>query len=1131
MSFNIKKLAMLTMPTMVMFAVAACGGSSSSSSSSPSPSSNFDPAAPSKVETSSGGAVSPGGLSAPTTELPAKSGKLIVQVMDERLGSNGAPAKASGAVVNRQDYSAYFWHNEEMCPANTADIGTTPDWNDQTFTPVAQNEYGLVFEFDVSDTTVDGCSGFILRDKDLNKVYDGNQKLEWTADDHEISIATNKDVSRASCEEAFNDMYATSDFDTSDASAHWVSENIIAWKNGGDLHVRIQYKTDGIIEPADGQLNGEFVNLEKTTLPEDIIKQNYNLKDYQAYKIPTGVTLDIKKVLKGEALVVGLDDNNKVKKAARIQTAMVIDALYADKALKVEDLGTTIGSDGVTFKLWAPTAQNVKIHIWPDAGNDEWNDVGDVMEYDEETGVWSFTSADAHTDGTTAYKFELSVYHPATRKIEDLWVTDPYSLSLFSGNSAVVDLEDPASKPEGWDSLKAPHSQKTASDISSMVITESHIRDLTVGTDKGVSAEYQGKYLGLTETDSNVGKHLKELGKAGVTHMELLPMYDIASINAEGVINNQVADEMISGAEFCSRLGLDSTEDIDVCGDSRIVYDILAEASANDSVDEAKVSNFLEKYVKDNDAFNWGYDPVHYQVPEGSYATSIADPYARIKEIRQMISTIKNEYGMNVVLDVVYNHTDGAGVEKESSVLDKIVPWYYNRLDPEKGDVLNKSCCSDSASEHKMFAKLMEDTLVTWAQEYKIDSFRFDLMGFIPKQVMVDTLANVKARTDNEEMYFFGEGWDQDSASNVVGGENNATQINMHDTLIGTFNDRIRDAVRGSGPFDHGDALIKLQGFATGRCTEINDKRNKLDPKYSCDPTATNESDYGMHPLNWQDVIRISMAGNLRDYELLTYTDEVKAGKDISYWGAISGYGDQPINTINYVSKHDNQTVFDLIMYKAKKSNTMENKVKMQGIAIATAMLGQSPVFDQQGSDLLRTKYFQNDSFNTGDFSNKVNYAEDKGNEFIPGAIVNKSKDAEDWGAIKEVSDYNTDVGPELKAKMVDTYKALATIRKDHNLLYLGDADLIKQNVEFLNVGSKQVPGLIVMKVTKPEGYKSSDNELYVMINAAPEAREFAAGNVEDASTLDTGALYEDGCGISDGKLSAAPWSVCVFAK
>lgn len=1120
MRFSVKKLAILTMPTMVMFAAAACGGSSSSSSP------NFDSSAPSKVQTSTGNTVSPGGLTSPSTELPSKSGKLIVQIMDERLGTRGGSIKTSGTAVDPNDYSAHRW--ADGC---SADIGEG-DWNDQTLTPVSQNEYGLVFEFDVSDPNVDGCAGFILRDKALNKVYDGDQKLKWTAGDHEISIATNKAESRLSRQEAFDDMYAQADFDTTDASAHWVSKNIIVWKKGGDLHARLQFKTDGIIEPVDGQLNGEFINLEKTTLPDEIAKQNYNIQDYQAYRIPDNASFDPKKILKGEALVVGLDDSNNVKKAARIQTAMVIDDLFADKAVQVEDLGTTIGSGSVTFKLWAPTAQSVKIHVWPNAGDDVWTDVGDVMTYDEETGVWEFTSSDVNAEGKAAYKFEVSVYHPATRKIENLWVTDPYSLSLFKGNSAVVDLDSSISKPENWDSLKAPHSQKTASDISSMIITESHIRDLTVGTDKGVSDEHQGKYLGLTETDSNVGKHLKKLSDAGVTHMELLPMYDIASINAEDVINGKAADESISGTEFCERLGLTSTDYINVCGDTtRSVYEILAEESKDDTTDEAKVSNFLNDYVKDKDAFNWGYDPVHYQVPEGSYASSIDDPYARIREIREMISSIKNDYGMNVILDVVYNHTDGAGVEKESSVLDKIVPWYYNRLNPETGNVLADTCCSDSASEHKMFAKLMEDTLVTWAKDYKIDSFRFDLMGYIPKQVMVDTLANVKTRTNNDEMYFFGEGWDAGSASNVVGGENNATQINMHDTLIGTFNDRIRDAVRGSGPFDHGDSIIKLQGFATGRCTEMNDKRKELDPDYSCDASATNGSDYGMHPLNWQDVIRISMAGNLRDYELLTYTDEVKAGKDISYWGAIAGYGDSPINTINYVSKHDNQAVFDLIMYKAEKNNSMENKAKMQGIAIATAMFGQSPVFDQQGSDLLRTKYFQNDSYNTGDFSNKVNYADNEGNEFIPGAIVNKSKDESDWGAIKEVAEYNTDVGADLKAKMAKTYRAFATIRKDHNLLYLGDAELIKENVKFLNVGSSQVPGLIVMKVTKPEGYQSTDNELYVMLNAAPETREFNAGDVEGASALDTGTLYADACNITEGKLSAGPWSVCVFAK
>lgn len=1125
MSFNIKKLAFLTMPGVVMLSLAACGGSSSSNNNpEPQPGHQYDPAASSMVEVQEGPAVSPGGLNAPASELDPVPGKLVVQVMDERLGSNGDPA-ANGAVVNPQDYSVHRW--ADGCPA---DIGTSGDWNDQSLTPSEQNEYGLVFEFDVSDTTVDGCSGFILRDKDFNKVYDGDQKLVWTADDHEISITTRNAESVMSRDEAFNQMYGSSgDFDATDASAHWVTSDIIAWKNGDDtLHTRLQY-ADGIVAPTDGELNGSFVNLIKTELPASVVEKNHNLEGYQAYQIPSDAGLDLKKVLKGEAVLVALDEENKVKKASRIQTAMLIDELYADKAAQVNDLGVTATSAGTTFKLWAPTAQSVKVHLWPQAGQGVWDDVGDAMTFDEETGVWSYTSDATFEPGEAAYKYELSVYHPATRKIEGLWVTDPYSLSLLSGNSAIVDLNADAAKPEGWDSLKAPHSQATASDISSMVITESHLRDLTVGSDKGV--KNQGKYIGLAEEDTAIANHLKMMGEYGVTHMELLPMYDIASINADDVLNNKATDEDLTGVEFCARAGVESTEGVNVCGDTRPVYDILAETAANDSADEAKVSTFLDKHVKDTDSFNWGYDPVHYQVPEGSYATSIADPYVRIKEIREMIAAIKNNYGMNVILDVVYNHTDGAGVEKDSSVLDKIVPWYYNRLNPETGNVLADTCCSDSASEHRMFAKLMEDTLVTWAKDYKIDAFRFDLMGYLPKQVMVDTLANVRSRSGNKEIYFFGEGWDAGSAAAVMGGENNATQINMHDTEIGTFNDRIRDAMRGSGPFDHGDALIKLQGFATGRCTEMNDKRQELDPGYTCAADATNEADYGMHPLNWQDVIRISMAGNLRDYSLMTYTDEVKTGKDISYWGAIAGYGDSPVNTINYVSKHDNQTLFDLIMYKAKKTNTMENKARMQGIAVASVMFGQSPVFDQQGTDLLRTKYFQNDSYNTGDFSNKVNYSYNEGNEFIPGALVNKTKDAEDWNAILEVSEYNSDVGPDVKASMAKTYLAMAEIRKDHNLFYLGDPELIKKHVSFLNVGSKQIPGLIVMKITKPEGYESQDKEILVMLNAAPEARSFDVPDIEGARHVFTGPLYDGACSAGDGKINAEPWSVCVFVK
>ena len=416
-----------------------------------------------------------------------------------------------------------------------------------------------------------------------------------------------------------------------------------------------------------------------------------------------------------------------------------------------------------------------------------------------------------------------------------------------------------------------------------------------------------------------------------------------------------------------------------------------------------------------------------------------------------------------------------------------------------------------------MFAKLMEDTLVTWAKDYKVDAFRFDLMGYLPKQVMVDTLANVKTRSGNNELYFFGEGWDAGSAADAMGNENNATQINMHGTGIGTFNDRIRDGVRGSGPFDHG-VNVKKQGFASGRCSDT----VRVDEKdEGCDDTA----------LNFQDIIRVSMAGNLRDYMLETYTGEVKSGAEISYWGAIAGYGDKPIDTINYVSKHDNQTLFDMIMYKAKKERTMEEKVKMQAIGLATALLGQSPAFDQQGTDLLRTKYFQNDSYNTGDFSNKVNYDSSKGNEFIPGALVNSEKDSEDWQVIVEVGKYNSDVGAELKSKMIDTYKAMATIRKNNDALHLGDAELIKSNVKFLNTGTDQKKGLIVMHAAnKPSGKGAKD--VVVMLNAIPGATEFDVdANMSGLSAENTGALFSGACSVDGTKIKAAAWSVCVFTR
>ena len=172
-----------------------------------------------------------------------------------------------------------------------------------------------------------------------------------------------------------------------------------------------------------------------------------------------------------------------------------------------------------------------------------------------------------------------------------------------------------------------------------------------------------------------------------------------------------------------------------------------------------------------------------------------------------------------------YNHTNGAGdptkTGNETSVLDAVVPWYYNRLDIRSGKVNTSTCCKDTAPEHKMFQKLMEDTLVTWVKDYHVDAFRFDLMGYIPSSVMKETLANVQNRTGEKDIYFLGEGWTpNETASKKFEA---STQLNMGGTGIGTFNDRIRDAVRGIGPFDDptksasADAFrLTKKGFATG---------------------------------------------------------------------------------------------------------------------------------------------------------------------------------------------------------------------------------------------------------------------------------------------------------------------------
>ena len=235
---------------------------------------------------------------------------------------------------------------------------------------------------------------------------------------------------------------------------------------------------------------------------------------------------------------------------------------------------------------------------------------------------------------------------------------------------------------------------------------------------------------------------------------------------------------------------------------------------------ESELIQTINSYLHGADGFNWGYDPMAYGVPEGSYASD-ADTAARILEFRQMVKGL-DDLGLRFALDVVYNHTNSSGVF-DNSILDKVVPGYYHRRNAATGTVENSTCCDNTATEFKMMEKLMIDTMKRWRDAYKVDAFRFDLMGHHMKRNML-----AAAEAMGEDIYIYGEGWDFGEVQGGQRGEN-ASQVNMQGTGIGSFNDRFRDSIRGGGAFDCGYQLTQ-QGYVNGLFVNDNTYGGMLQP-------------------------------------------------------------------------------------------------------------------------------------------------------------------------------------------------------------------------------------------------------------------------------------------------------------
>ncbi|WP_300382812.1 type I pullulanase [Clostridium sp.] len=507
-----------------------------------------------------------------------------------------------------------------------------------------------------------------------------------------------------------------------------------------------------------------------------------------------------------------------------------IDNLYSyDK----EDLGYKFKNNKHFFKIWSPIVDSMILCIY-----DNYDEL-EKIEYPmtkKEKGIWEII-----LEENLEEKYYTFIALIGNEKNEGV---DPYAkaLSVNGEKGAIIDMGK--TNPDNWENHIRPRKLYGTDSI----IYEVSIRDLSIDEESGI--KNKGKFLGLTEENTvgiyNIKTGLSHIKDLGVTHIQLLPIYDFATI------------------------------------------------------DESK--------ELDKDIYNWGYDPENYNSPEGSYSTNPYNPVTRIKELKEGIKTI-HENGMSVIMDVVYNHM----YDVKKSGFHKLMPGYYFRYD-NKGNLSNESMCGNAlASENVMVRKFIVDSVKYWTKEYKIDGFRFDLMGLID----VETMNKIREEVDkiDSNIIIIGEGWNMPS---IVSDENKAIQTNAYKLKdIAFFNDKIRDGLRGN-PFSN-----EVKGFLSG------EDNKELD-------------------------VKSAIVGGIK------YSSKIETFGEVS-----------PNQVVNYIECHDNHTLYDKLKLTVKDENELKY---MHRLGTSIILLSQGIPFIHAGQEFLRTKNGIENSYNASDLVNKLNW-------------------------------------------------------------------------------------------------------------------------------------------------------------
>ncbi|MEU2114447.1 pullulanase-type alpha-1,6-glucosidase [Streptomyces sp. NPDC016459] len=880
------------------------------------------------------------------------------------------------------------------------------DWS-KPLMPVRTDAYGAVYEVPLTEGAT--SLSYILHKGD-EKDLPTDQSLDLATHGHEIWTLSGQQ------KYLLPTVGGAPNLDLGKAEAQWIDRNTVVWKVKATdaTSQQLVYAKDGGITVTDGALDteGQWLRLDRTALTDAQKTAFPHLKEYPAFAVDPRDADRVRDSLRGQLIATQRAANGALLAATGVQTAGVLDDLYAGKAAGAA-LGPVFRGGRPTLSVWAPTAQSVALDLDGKAV---------PMRRDDSSGVWSVTGPKSWTG--KPYRYVVKVWAPTVQQVVTNKVTDPYSTALTtdSARSLAVDLTDTRLAPKGWTSLKKP----APVPLRDAQIQELHVRDFSIA-DPTAEAAHKGTFLAFTDRNSQGSKHLKALADSGTSYVHLLPAFDI------GTIPEKKSGQTTPACDL--KVYAPDSEEQQAC---------VAAAAARD-------------------AYNWGYDPLHYTVPEGSYAT---DPNGtrRTVEFRQMVQAL-NGQGLRTVMDVVYNHTVAAG-QSDKSVLDRIVPGYYQRLQAD-GSVATSTCCANTAPENAMMGKLVVDSVVTWAREYKVDGFRFDLMGHHPKEnilavrAALDALTVEKDGVDGKAIVLYGEGWNfgeiADDSRFVQ-----ATQKNMAGTGVATFSDRARDAVRGGGPFDEDPGV---QGFASGLFTDPN----------TSTANGTQEQQKA-RLLHYQDLIKVGLTGNLAAYTFTDTSGRTVKGSEVDYNGAPAGYAAAPGDALAYADAHDNETLYDALAFKLPADTTPADRARMQVLAMATATLSQGPALSQAGSDLLRSKSLDRNSYDSGDWFNAIHWDCRDGNGFgigLPPAADNKPK----WGYGKPLL-----VNPALTVGCAEidgtsaAYRDLQKIRTTEPVFSLATTGQVQSALSFPLSGRDETPGVITMCL----------GDLVVVLNAIP---------------------------------------------